>query len=112
MSRKVRRYGTSVSIVFLAMVGIMRAQTTMTVPTELIQFPDLIIHNAKIVTMDDTTPMGPVGNVFEAMAVRGDVIQFLGTTAQVLRYSGPQTRKIDLKGRTIVPGLIDTHTHL
>jgi predicted amidohydrolase YtcJ len=96
----------------LLTAGMARAQQTLTVPAELVQFPDLIIHNAKIVTMDDTTPMGPPGNIFQAMAIRGDLIQFLGTNAQVLRYVGPRTRKIDLKGRTVVPGLIDTHTHL
>src|SRR3990172_11894359 len=92
--------------------GAVLAQDTLTVPAELVQFPDLIIHNAKIVTMDDISPNGPPGNVFQAMAMRGDRIQRLGTDAQVLRLAGPQTRQIDLKGRTVVPGLIDTHTHL
>jgi len=92
--------------------GAVLSQETLTVPAELVQFPDLIIHNAKIVTMDDISPNGPPGNIFQAMAMRGDRIQRLGTDAQVLRLAGPQTRKIDLKGRTVVPGLIDTHTHL
>ncbi len=89
-----------------------RAQETLTVPAEMVQFPDLIVHNAKIVTMDDTSPTGPPGSIFQAMAIRGDQIQFLGANAQVLRYAGPQTRKIDLKGRTVIPGMINTHIHL
>jgi predicted peroxiredoxin len=46
------------------------------------------------------------------MAVRGDTIQSLGDNAQVLRLAGPQTKKLDMKGRTVVPGLIDTHVHI
>ena len=89
-----------------------RAQEMLTVPAELVQFPELIVHNAKIVTMDDTDPNGTVGTIVQAMAVRGDTIQLLGTDAQVLRLAGPQTRKIDLKGRTVIPGMINTHNHL
>jgi len=92
--------------------GVTRAQETLEVPAELVQFPDLIIHNAKIVTMDDTTPTGPPGAIVQAMAIGGDVIQSLGTNAQVLGLAGPQTHKIDLKGRTVIPGMINTHIHL
>jgi len=92
--------------------GTLAAQETMTAPAELIQFPELIIHNAKIVTMDEVNPNGTVGTTVQAMAVRGDTILRLGTDAQVLRMAGPQTRKIDLKGRTVVPGLFNTHNHL
>jgi predicted amidohydrolase YtcJ len=99
-------------LLVLLAIGVARAQSTLTVPSELVQFPDLIVHNAKIVTMDDKTPNGPPGRIVEAMAIRGDTIQFLGTNVQILRVAGPQTRKIDLKSRTVVPGLIDTHTHL
>ena len=92
--------------------GFLHSQDTLTVPAELVQFPDLIVHNAKIVTMDDTDPNGTVGTTTQAMAVRGDTIQFLGTDAEVLRFVGPQTQKIDLKGRTVIPGMINTHNHL
>ena len=44
--------------------------------------------------------------------MRGDMIQYLGTNTHVLRLAGPQTRKIDLKGRTVIPGMINTHVHL
>jgi len=82
------------------------------VPEELIGYPDLIVHNAKIVTMSDYSLNDSPGRIVEAMAVRGDVIQFIGSNQEVLRYAGPRTRKIDLKGRTVVPGLIDTHNHM
>ena len=92
--------------------GALWAQQTVNAPVELVRYPDLIIHNAKIVTMDDTSLMGTTGKTFQAMAVRGDTIEFLGTDSQILRLAGPRTQKFDLKGRTVVPGLINTHNHL
>src|SRR6185295_18082317 len=78
-------------------VGASRAQQTVTAPAELVRYPDLVIYNAKIVTMDDTNPNGTVGKTFQAMAVRGDTIEFMGTDSQIVRLAGPQTRKLDLK---------------
>ncbi|MSO19764.1 MAG: hypothetical protein EXQ56_04760 [Acidobacteria bacterium] len=99
------------SVLFIVLAEA-HAQQMVRVPQELVQYPDLIIHNAKIVSMDDPQVNTSVGRVYQAMAVRGDRIQQLGTNAQILAYAGPRTRKFDLKGRTVVPGLIDTHNHL
>ena len=96
----------------VVLTSTVRAQETLNVPAEMVQFPDLIIHNAKIVTMDDTSVTGPPGSVFQAMAIRGDQIQFLGSNNLVLRFAGPQILRIDLKGRTVIPGMINTHIHL
>jgi predicted amidohydrolase YtcJ len=92
--------------------GLVRAQERVNVPATLVQYPDLIAHNAKIVTMDDLSPTGPPGTIVQAMAIRGDRIVSVGTNAEILALAGPQTRKLDLKGRTVVPGMIDTHIHL
>ncbi|MCH8268064.1 MAG: amidohydrolase family protein, partial [Acidobacteria bacterium] len=110
----VRIFQQFAQVVFAVVVltTAVRAQNTLTVPAELVQFPDLIIHNAKIVTMDDISPTGPPGTIVQAMTIRGDLIQFMGTDSQALRLAGPQTRKIDLKGRTVIPGMINTHIHL
>ena len=97
---------------WLVMVAALEAQDTVNVAAKLVYYPDLIVHNGKIVTMDDLDPFGPPGSTFQAMAIREDLIQFLGTDAEILSLAGPQTRKIDLRGRTVVPGLIDTHNHL
>jgi predicted amidohydrolase YtcJ len=87
-------------------------QTVNNVPAVLIAYPDTIIHNAKIYSMDDAGFNTSTGRSYEAMAIREDHIQFLGTNAQVLALAGPQTRKIDVKGRAVLPGFIDTHNHL
>jgi predicted amidohydrolase YtcJ len=79
----------------------------------LVQYPDLIVHDAKIVTMDDPglTNQNP-GTIVQAMAVKGNRIQFLGTNEEILRLAGPQTRKLALNGRTVIPGLMHPHIHL
>ena len=101
-------------VVLISLFGTaMRAQQTVSVPPALVEYPDLIIYNGKIVTMNDASLNNSSGRtVQKRMAVRGDRIQFIGSNQEILRYAGPQTRKIDLKGRTVTPGLIDTHNHL
>lgn len=66
---------------------------------------DLIFHNAKIVTVDDAF------SIQEAMAVRQDRILAVGSRDEVFETRGPGTEVIDLEGRTVLPGLIDSHTH-
>lgn len=48
----------------------------------------------------------------EAIAVRGDRIVFAGSASEAEKYRGPQTRVIDLQGATLIPGLVDSHTHV
>ncbi len=71
----------------------------------LAQAPDLIVHNAKIVTVDAKF------SIRAAMAIRGDRIVQTGPNAAILKLRGPNTRVLDLKGKTVLPGLIDSHTH-
>jgi predicted amidohydrolase YtcJ len=64
---------------------------------------DTILHNGKIVTFDPAPA--------EALAVRGDHIAAIGRNADIHAMAGPGTRVIDLAGRTVIPGLIDSHIH-
>jgi predicted amidohydrolase YtcJ len=48
----------------------------------------------------------------EAVAVRGDRIVFVGSAREASAYQGPQTQVVDLRGATVVPGLIDSHVHI
>ncbi|MCI0387758.1 MAG: amidohydrolase [Acidobacteria bacterium] len=66
---------------------------------------DTIYFNGKIVTMWDARPTA------EAVAIRGDRFLKIGSNAETLQTAGPETKKIDLGGRTVLPGLIDSHTH-
>src|SRR6516225_7517939 len=68
---------------------------------------DLIIHNARITTLDRSQPEA------SALAVQDGRFTAVGADADVLRLArGAGTRVIDARGRRIVPGLIDSHTHL
>ncbi|MBM3762240.1 MAG: amidohydrolase [Acidobacteria bacterium] len=71
----------------------------------LAQQPDLIIHNGKIVTVDSRF------SIHSAMAIKGDRISAIGTSAAILKSKGPKTRIVNLNGATVIPGLIDSHTH-
>jgi hypothetical protein len=70
------------------------------------QAPNLILHNGKILTVDSNF------SVAQAVAVTGNTISAVGTDQQVLATAGPNTQKIDLKGRMVIPGIIDTHRHM
>lgn len=68
--------------------------------------PDLILHNARLTTLDRENPQA------SAVAIQAGVFQAVGGEAEILALAGPQTRVIDLKGRSVLPGLIDNHTHV
>jgi hypothetical protein len=70
------------------------------------QSPDLVLSNGKIITVDERF------TIAQAVAVRGDRIVAVGSNADIARLAGPNTKKIDLKGRAVIPGLIDNHMHL
>lgn len=66
---------------------------------------DLVFVNGKVITVDSAD------RVMEAVAVKGDKIVAVGTNAEVERWLGRSTRRIDLAGRAMTPGLIDAHAH-
>ncbi|MEH2471565.1 putative amidohydrolase YtcJ [Nitrobacteraceae bacterium AZCC 2161] len=67
--------------------------------------PDLVLVSGKILTMDSRS------TVAQALAVRDGKILAIGDNAEINHLAGPQTRVIDLAGKSVVPGLIDTHAH-
>src|SRR5690349_3258195 len=74
-------------------------------------YPDMILYNGKIVTMDDSSFVSEVGTITQAMAIRNDRILRTGTNSQMQALAGPKTRKIDLKGREVLPTFTHTHEH-
>jgi predicted amidohydrolase YtcJ len=66
---------------------------------------DLVVTNAKIATLD------AAGSTAQAIAVRDGRIVAVGSAAQMGALSGPATRTVDAGGRTVIPGLIDSHMH-
>src|SRR5262245_64348207 len=67
---------------------------------------DLILFNGRVTTLDRQNPQA------QAIAIRGDRFVAVGTEEDVMRLAGSGTRRIDLKGRRVIPGLIDSHTHV
>ncbi|MBK5256788.1 MAG: amidohydrolase [Vicinamibacteria bacterium] len=67
--------------------------------------PDTVLHNAHIFTAQ------PAALLAEAFAVTGDRIVAVGTSADVLKMAGPNTRVVDLDGAFVSPGFGDSHLH-
>jgi len=67
---------------------------------------DLVVLNARVYTADVNRP------VAEAFAVRGGKIAFVGSARGALALVGPRTERLDLAGRTVIPGMVDAHAHL
>jgi predicted amidohydrolase YtcJ len=66
----------------------------------------VILSNGKIITVDERF------SIAQAVAIRGDRIVAVGSDAEVTKLASPATRRIDLRGRAVIPGLIDNHMHL
>ena len=77
-------------------------------PEEVIRYADRVFYNGQVLTMDGD---GTNFSVAQAVAIRDGRIMAVGNDARTLRMAGPETVKIDLEGRTLMPGVIDTHSH-
>jgi len=66
---------------------------------------DALLVNGKIVMLDAQS------SIVQALAIRGDKIIATGGSADIAKHSDARTRIIDLSGRTVIPGLIDSHIH-
>lgn len=67
--------------------------------------PDLVLHHGQIVTVNSRF------EIVEAMAISGDRIAAVGGNDDVLKSAGPGTKQVDLGGKIVLPGLIDSHVH-
>ena len=84
----------------------------------------LILTNGRVYTLDwpEAAPDGTLDEDApydggwrpdaEAVAIRGDTIAYVGTSREALELRGENTRVVDLAGATVIPGLVDSHTHV
>lgn len=72
---------------------------------DVVRYADMVLVNGKIITADKGF------SVQEAVAIRDGKILAVGTTSNIRSLAGDQTKLVDLKGRAVIPGLIDSHIH-
>ena len=68
--------------------------------------PDVVFYNGRITTLDRARPQA------SAVAIKDGRFVAVGTDAEVMALAGSTPRRIDLKGRGVLPGLFDNHTHV
>ncbi|MDA2933221.1 amidohydrolase family protein [Acidobacteria bacterium AH-259-D05] len=93
------------AVITYIVLGVMPGMAQGTQTQDQSSSATLILHNGKIVTVDADF------RVLEAVAVGGDTILRVGSNEEILQLANQNALKIDLKGRTVIPGLIDTHVH-
>jgi predicted amidohydrolase YtcJ len=71
----------------------------------LAQPADMVLLNGKIVTLDANS------TIAQALAIEGDKIVAVGSGEAIKKLAGPKTQVVDLGGRMVIPGLIDSHIH-
>jgi predicted amidohydrolase YtcJ len=101
---------TQVFTLFITLIGFESGMAQQQDP-RLLHYPDMIITNGNIISMDNEGVNENVGSTYQAMAVRDGIIFELGTSQDLIKLAGPDTTIFDVKGRTVLPGIIDTHSH-
>src|SRR5258707_720828 len=67
---------------------------------------DTLLFNGRMTTLDPTRPSA------SALAIDNGLFEAVGDDAEIMRLRGPKTTVVDLNRRSVIPGLIDSHTHL
>jgi predicted amidohydrolase YtcJ len=70
--------------------------------------PDLVLSNGKVYSLDDASG----DRIAQAMAVKDGRILAMGSDAQIQALAGPGTKRMNLGGRAVIPGIFDSHNHL
>jgi len=75
------------------------------------QSTDMVLFNGKVVTVDDKSFTPNIGTIAQAMHVKDGKIVAIGSNAQIRAQAAPSTKQLDLKGRTVLPGMVLVHDH-
>jgi predicted amidohydrolase YtcJ len=105
ISRPSIPWTVGIFLVFFSSVWVSQAQE---LPPEVLGYADMVFYNGHVLTMDRDQP--PI-NVVQAVAVRDGRILAVGESERILGMAGPATLKVDLEGKGVIPGVIDTHSH-
>ena len=96
---------TFLAVAMIALLQAPAAFAQQNLPPEVIAYPDSIFYNGKVLTADEKF------TIAEAVAIRDGKFLASGTNQRILAMAGPNTKKYDLKGRSAMPGFVDTHLH-
>ncbi len=94
------------AIAAIAAIGFMIGVPYMGAQGDNAQAPDVIFVNGKIATVN------PGFDIVEALAVKEGRITAVGRSEQIRRLASPETRVVDLGGKTVLPGFNDNHIHM
>jgi len=103
MTRHLRVYRALIVVIALALSS--SASLTSGAQEPPPEPADLILRNGLVYTVD------PTNTLTEAVAIRAGKFVFVGSSKEVMKYRGKQTRVIDLKGQFVLPGFNDNHVH-
>ena len=96
---RVRAESSALCLLLFAMPGLAQSQE---LPAELLHYADFVLYDGQVLTADADASF----TVAEAVAVRDEKILAVGTSERILKLAGPDTRRIDLRGRSVTPGFI------
>ncbi|MBI4481588.1 MAG: amidohydrolase family protein, partial [Acidobacteria bacterium] len=74
-------------------------------PEAVLHYADLVLYNGKVLKADERFTLA------EAIAVRDGKFLAVGSNQEILPLAGPRTQRIDLNGRCVIPGFVETHLH-
>lgn len=74
-------------------------------------FADRILLNGKVVTLDEHEMNDDPGTIAEAMAIKDGRILDLGDGKRIKKWRGPETEVVNLNGKTVLPGFVESHNH-
>jgi len=109
MREQTRLFSSLLAVLLLA--GGVTHVVAQQLPPEVINWPDAIYTNAVVVTLNEHALNDDPGTIAEAIAVKGEYIQAIGTAAQLAKMRGPNTQVIDLGGKMLIPAFVESHTH-
>jgi len=92
----------------LISVPFLRVAQAQDLPPEVLRYADMVLYNGHVLTMDQDQP--PV-NVTQAVALQDGRVLAVGEDDRILRMAGPNTVRVDLDGKAVLPGIVDTHSH-
>ena len=100
------RYSATFLVLLLAISGAATSSLqAQQLPAEVLAYADMVLYNGKILTVDERF------SIEQAVAIRDGKFLAVGDNDRILAMAGPESRKIDLQGKSVTPGLMPTHQH-